>query len=501
MYLYRSLTRTVRHAEAGRYISIAWKEQRGHVLVVRLPSPPSSVHSGERFCSSARPRSSVDHISRYKTSDCPSRTPPLLLVHHLSTMEHCRLPIEVCEAIIDALVNYNYGRRRGEREECATLRACALTCRAWLPRSLISLYHTIILNGDERTRNAVKCLRERGDSLAIDVRVIRITTLTPKEKEDGSPPPSSPCHLVPYLLSGLPRVIRSVETVVIYRLSNEPSLGRPTNGSDIFLRSCGYFQSVQTLRLSNLTVDTFSYFARFITCFRALRHLNLYRVKFTKVNDYSTGPAKLKQYKLHTLAIKGIFTLDFCHLARWLLKADALSLLESLSYLFFGQVTPDLPGCISDIMTAAGASLKHLTLNDFFGIDDVDLSSNTSLQTIHLEYLEANSAASILSAISSRDLSTIELKRFKADGIADVDALVAILGSNQFTVLPKLNRVYVNIRPTNKWREHLAGTGEERKQVVVTELDGPFSKLRGVFGERLETEIHWEFLSDYIDPK
>jgi len=342
----------------------------------------------------------------------------------------------------------------------------------------------------------VKCLRERGDSLAIDVRVIVIPILkASSEKEDDSPPPSSPYHLVPYLLAGLPRVILSVETVSISGNVDMPNLGRPTHGSDIFLKSYGYFQSIQTLELSIIKFDTFSYFARFITCFRALRHLDLRLVKFTKLNDYPPGPAKVKQFKLHTLAMNWVGSVEFCFVARWLLKADALSALESLSYhVPLSESTPASYGCISDMVVAAGASLKHLALTDLHGDGGtLDSSSNTSLQTIDLYGFAVNIAAFILSTISSRDLSTVKLSMVSADEVADVDALAVILVSKQFTSLPKLNRIHVQIMPTEKWRGRLAGTVEERRQIMVAEIDGPFSKLRDVFGERLEDDIFWVY--------
>jgi len=406
-------------------------------------------------------------------------------------MEHSRLPIEVCELIIDVSAYSWYGSR-GELVEIATLRACALTCRAWRPRSLINLYHTIILNDDVRTRDVVRSLRKRDDCIAINVRVINTFIIMDSMGEQGYTPPRY--HCVPYLLAGLPQAIRNIQTVSIRGRSamhyGPVVLGRPTHSSDIFLQSYSYFQSVQTLKLADIKFHTLSYFARFITCFRGLRHLHLDMVKFTKLDDYPSGPAKLKQCKLRTLAIIEVKPPAFCHVARWLLKADVLSLLESLSCHDSEGSTPGLAGCISDMMATAGSSLKHLKLMNFSS-STMDCSPNTSLRSIHLQYFKANSAASIFSTISSRDVSAVKLERIEANGIADVDALAAILLSNQFTSLPKLNSVYVQITPAEKWKDHLVGKVAVRKQVAGSEIDGSFRNLRGVFGERLETAIDW----------
>ncbi|RDX47151.1 hypothetical protein OH76DRAFT_1406305, partial [Lentinus brumalis] len=53
-------------------------------------------------------------------------------------MNHSRLPLEVCEAIIDACGCENYLRLRYD-----TLRACALTCKGWQPRSRYNLLRRV----------------------------------------------------------------------------------------------------------------------------------------------------------------------------------------------------------------------------------------------------------------------------------------------------------------------------------------------------------------------
>jgi len=56
------------------------------------------------------------------------------------------LPIEICEMIIDACAEEHDGSFHWYPPRRAPLLACALTCKAWLPRALIGLYRTVYLN-------------------------------------------------------------------------------------------------------------------------------------------------------------------------------------------------------------------------------------------------------------------------------------------------------------------------------------------------------------------
>ncbi|RDX49589.1 hypothetical protein OH76DRAFT_518280 [Lentinus brumalis] len=66
-------------------------------------------------------------------------------------MDNSLLPIQVCETIIDScdrsFVDYT------------TLRSCALTCTAWLPRSQLNLYHSVKLIGPRKLELLLQTLR------------------------------------------------------------------------------------------------------------------------------------------------------------------------------------------------------------------------------------------------------------------------------------------------------------------------------------------------------
>lgn len=82
------------------------------------------------------------------------------------TMENSRLPIEVCERVIDECLHLDWPHHE-------TLGACALTCSQWLPRSRYNLYHELRLQVSKKASSIVDTFTARPE-LAEHVRVIDI---------------------------------------------------------------------------------------------------------------------------------------------------------------------------------------------------------------------------------------------------------------------------------------------------------------------------------------
>ncbi|OJT15192.1 hypothetical protein TRAPUB_8244 [Trametes pubescens] len=75
------------------------------------------------------------------TSPDPLLFLPAVNSNNYDEMDQCRLPVEVCERIIDSI---SYGLSGSHFPSyLRDLRACALTCRNWLPRSHLNLYRCV----------------------------------------------------------------------------------------------------------------------------------------------------------------------------------------------------------------------------------------------------------------------------------------------------------------------------------------------------------------------
>lgn len=82
-----------------------------------------------------------DFLFNSSTPPNPLQQPAADNLHKDDEMDQCRLPTEVCERIIDFT---SYGRSRFHFPSyLGDLRACALTCRKWLPRSRLNLYRCV----------------------------------------------------------------------------------------------------------------------------------------------------------------------------------------------------------------------------------------------------------------------------------------------------------------------------------------------------------------------
>lgn len=58
-------------------------------------------------------------------------------------MDQSRLPIDVCEQVIDMVAAGPFPSRTSYTSHLNDLLACALTCHEWFPRSLYNIYHCL----------------------------------------------------------------------------------------------------------------------------------------------------------------------------------------------------------------------------------------------------------------------------------------------------------------------------------------------------------------------
>ncbi|KAI0369429.1 hypothetical protein BV20DRAFT_1113697 [Pilatotrama ljubarskyi] len=76
------------------------------------------------------------------------------------------IPLDVCFAVIDTVAT-------DDSESLATLRACALTCRAWLARARIHLYRHVTLENSEELEQFLRTVAHTGELGAL-VRTLRL---------------------------------------------------------------------------------------------------------------------------------------------------------------------------------------------------------------------------------------------------------------------------------------------------------------------------------------
>ncbi|KAI0820596.1 hypothetical protein BC628DRAFT_1396290 [Trametes gibbosa] len=84
-------------------------------------------------------------------------------------MESCPIPIEVCESIMDAAGEIDYGRDRQD-----ILRRCALTFRTWRPRAQLLLWRDPWLCGPTSINIFIEATRHASEILTSHIRSLHI---------------------------------------------------------------------------------------------------------------------------------------------------------------------------------------------------------------------------------------------------------------------------------------------------------------------------------------
>jgi len=275
--------------------------------------------------------------------------------HHVPIL----LPIELCESIIDFVAAFRFDKewRVNSAEPGKTLASCALVCSQWLPRSRFHLYQRPTLRGDRLTHRFIETIRS-GDF----THYIHAIT-SPAARPGPHPMDSSliyPFHVVPALLSGLPRQSLQIN---IFELIHHQFVFQYGEIIDFachnsFFMTLQCYHSVHTVHLFWITFSSFQFLARFILSFPSLRHLDLACIGIMKVNTHPAHIARRKNIHLHSLTIRfGPINL-LPVLFSWLVDGRLVQSLQKLDVQIH-RLSEALVIHTSHLLDAAGTSLKQ----------------------------------------------------------------------------------------------------------------------------------------------
>ncbi|KAI1782979.1 hypothetical protein LXA43DRAFT_904496 [Ganoderma leucocontextum] len=90
-------------------------------------------------------------------------------------MENSFLPIDICEAIIDAFYVIQHHGAIARNIDYAVLLRCALVCSAWLPRARFNLLHRVVLRDPSHLNLLFRTLSVNPDLADI---ISEVTVLT-----------------------------------------------------------------------------------------------------------------------------------------------------------------------------------------------------------------------------------------------------------------------------------------------------------------------------------
>lgn len=199
-----------------------------------------------------------------------------------------RLPVEVCERIIDyvnaSFVGFNHETDKDRQE---TLSACALTCRDWRPRSQLHLYHFLVLDDPRQFERFTDTLRHNSDLATY------ICDMSFRGNREGKSFPSGIEHwtsLVSLHLNSLPNLDRISLKWCDWR-NLHPS----------FFVMVSSVTNITRLWLAGVKVRTSRELVYFIHSFPNVAELRVHDVYCTKVVPYARNKRTRRTIPLQSL--------------------------------------------------------------------------------------------------------------------------------------------------------------------------------------------------------
>ncbi len=218
-----------------------------------------------------------------------------------------RLPIEVCERVIEAVYDDFY---RFVSTALATLSRCALVCRAWRPRAQRVLFEYVLLR-DKDTLYDFAELLDASPELGSYVRTLAL--------RGNLHVPYSPAVL---FLTALRGRLTNLVNVYIQGLTNNEKAANPLPEGKKelpYLPIHRYFPSllmsishIRSLIISNVRFPSFGDFARFLSTLPNLRRLSCPRVSWAVLGLEPVCMAKRSSHDSRKMFLPNLESLMVC---------------------------------------------------------------------------------------------------------------------------------------------------------------------------------------------
>ncbi|KAI0925674.1 hypothetical protein AcV5_008350 [Taiwanofungus camphoratus] len=346
-------------------------------------------------------------------------------------------PIEIFERIIDFLSgDHPFWLDR------QTLSYCALTCRAWLPRSRYHLFHDVTIRN---SRQLYRFAKQLTASPHLDGLVDELSIVYPHPRL---------LNVVPIMLA---RKLTKVNRLRIHGgLLEQLRLSRVDQK---FLMPLAEFASITQFELIDATFAKLTDFGRLICAFTNLSILTCMRVGWPQCRS---KPPSFACYRSH-FKLKGLF-LESCPISDivdWLL---AVSSVERVETVMLPSLDLEHLHSTGRLLRSIGSSLHSLTIgfsafvNESVLTDAIErhlgLAHTTSLVSLHLVHQHHSSQEAhckhfwswvhtLLLQVKSYDIRQLRIDILHKVQTSDLDSLLCdhidnTLSSPQFSAIETL---------------------------------------------------------------
>jgi len=236
-----------------------------------------------------------------------------------------QLPVEVVEHIIDLVNDLGHDQSLATQNFCAIRiwSACALTCRAFAPRSQYWLFQDISLRKQSQAESIMRVLRAN-PALACYTRVLRIRSVRVNEWP----------RMENHWISWLPQLLAPImKNLVELQLAGDIFSAAHIS----FPMALTAFKSIRKLILDNVHFSTFGHCSRLFRAFPYLNHLQLYDISWKPAPHVSRsirtlGRTRRRRSEMAHLDLWGIYVQDseLAEVMRWLLITGHHTTLKTL---------------------------------------------------------------------------------------------------------------------------------------------------------------------------
>lgn len=274
------------------------------------------------------------------------------------------VPTEVCERIIDFVAEEYRLMSRARRWQISvleTLQACALTCRAWTPRSQLHLFRFVGISCSTGSANNVnnftvllaahQALHTYIESLQISAEGNEVTTM----------------HVLPFRAPEL--VARLGQLSLFHGVLWTPC-------GSVFCVAMQQFKSVTQLVLWEVEFQSVHDLRRTVNALRGLRHLNMTRVTWQlPCNPMLYVPYPRSKTRLARLWLKGeaewLNDSRSIYFIEWLARSGVASFLQRADFYHAMAVSNKLMAAVESVIKTCKDTVEEIILSL---CPDVDIS-------------------------------------------------------------------------------------------------------------------------------
>lgn len=298
----------------------------------------------------------------------------VLFLTTLSPALAARIPLEVLEAIIDAM-------------DQPTLAVAALVCTAWYPRVMHNLYSAVEIRNRtsfdmlfKQSRTSPRVIRS-----LVSTRILVASESDPKLARTKNPSAQERGRTRGFL-HALPLAFgHIVPDVQVLRL--EGPLRSMPFASKFFL-ALSQFKTLRSLHLTRCTLDNVSQLQRIVYAFSYLKELVLDGNNFTRLGSASPAGAilnhpqsDLQLQRLEVDLIRG--AMQSRMIVDWAVDSGICTALEEMTVQCDGQSSPSIEPA-NRLLVAAGACLTRYTERGKTPYLHGNLEHNTALQRLDI---------------------------------------------------------------------------------------------------------------------